>query len=733
MGVAIDKPQIFGKYLLLERIALGGMAEIFKAKTEGVGGFEKLLVIKRLHPAYSANADFIDMLIDEAKITVQLNHPNIGQVFDLGRVSDTYYIAMEYLDGCDLASLLQRCSEQGRMVPVEAACFIGQELLNGLDYAHRKTGPDGKPLGVIHRDVSPQNVLLSYEGEVKLIDFGIAKARTRAHATEAGIIKGKFCYMSPEQARGEVLDPRTDVFSAACVLYEMLTGSLVYHADSDSALMRRIRRAEFDPPRVHRPDLPIVLENILLSGLTRDRNQRHAGAAHFAKELQKFLFARGADFDRRSLADLMRQVMRPIGDSSGPRLSRVEYRPDPEASLIQVLPVIPRTAAHSKHRRPTTQVGNETICEGDDDSISGDVSGEVDDEATIDMRSFAAGFDGLRRVRPPMKQVEPKAERRPLPGVVPQGGMPPVDSDKVPVLELDFSGHSANFIDDGGTQTVAAGGIGSPGPPVGVGEYTETGVTPPMPAKPRGGGRAAGGPVSPNTGPTPIDMSPAGARASGAPVRRDDLASLGGSQTDLGDATVASPPGIMAQAWRSGITSDEVDTKLLVRDASGTPVELRSEDMRVTVAADGSPKVIYSGDAGEQNRPSRGGRNAVTEVVQTRNGYRTLWRVGLPLLLVVVAIELVLLVSRVYSAGGLSNFFFGAGQGTLEVRSDPALAAVEIDGTPRGITPYRAQVAAGRRRIRVSKVGFQSWEGVVEVSAGKEQSLPLVNLRVRSR
>lgn len=301
----------FGRYILEERIAIGGMAEIFRAKAPGLGGFEKIVAIKRLHPRYSQDADFIEMLIDEARITVELNHSNIGQIFDLGKVDDHYFIAMEFIDGRDLYRVMRRLRERVRILPFDLAAYITMQCAAGLDYAHRKLDARGEPLHIIHRDVSPQNVLLTYEGDVKLVDFGIAKAALRAYQTESGIIKGKFYYMSPEQAKGEVLDHRTDVFSLGIVLYEMLTGELLYKDDDEATLLGRVRRAEIERPSVLRTDLPADLEQIVMGALARDRNLRYPSAGHLQQDLSNWLQDSSGMLSRQRLAALMRELYEP--------------------------------------------------------------------------------------------------------------------------------------------------------------------------------------------------------------------------------------------------------------------------------------------------------------------------------------------------------------------------------------------------------------------------------------
>ncbi len=208
----------FGPYLLQKLIAVGGMAEIYLARTKGLAGFERQLALKVVHPDYADDKAFVQMLINEAKIAVGLNHPNVVQTFDLGRIGNRYFISMEYVDGMDLFQLLKRLTERGSSMPVELAAYVVHGALGGLDYAHNKCDEQGNPLRIIHRDMSPQNILCSRQGEVKITDFGIAKAANLTGKTRAGVIKGKLVYMSPEQAWGEPVDHRTDIFSVGIVL-----------------------------------------------------------------------------------------------------------------------------------------------------------------------------------------------------------------------------------------------------------------------------------------------------------------------------------------------------------------------------------------------------------------------------------------------------------------------------------------------------------------------------------
>ncbi|RMH41301.1 MAG: PEGA domain-containing protein [Deltaproteobacteria bacterium] len=324
----------FGPYRLVHQIAVGGMAEIHLAKTGGIAGFEKYVALKMIHPNFSQDEQFIQMLIDEAKITVQLQHVNIAQTFDLGRVGDTYYITLEYVDGCDLYQLLRRAAERDIDMPMDVAAFIAKEVATGLDYAHRKRDHNGRPLGIVHRDVSPQNVLLSHAGEVKLVDFGIAKATMRARQTAVGVIKGKYYYMSPEQAWGDTVDHRSDIFSTGILLYEMLTGRMLYLEEDMNQLLAMVRRADIAPPTTLRRDIPPQLERIVMHCLQKNPDDRYRSAAELATDLERFLHVYSPVFSASKLAKFMADV---LGDGLTP--PPVE-EPSPQA----------RSAAHITRR-----------------------------------------------------------------------------------------------------------------------------------------------------------------------------------------------------------------------------------------------------------------------------------------------------------------------------------------------------------------------------------------------
>src|SRR6476620_6544714 len=305
---AVKKPAPFGKYYLLERINVGGMAEVFRAKAFGVEGFERLIAVKRILPNIAEDKEFIRMFIDEAKLAVQLNHANIAQIFDLGVVDGSYFIALEHVHGRDLRAMFDRCRQLGDPMPVSQACFVVMKVCEGLDYAHNKRDVSGRELHLVHRDVSPQNVLISYEGEVKLIDFGIAKAAGKASKTQAGILKGKFGYMSPEQVRGLPIDKRSDIFAVGIVLYELLTGERLFIGESDFSTLEKVRNVEINPPSQYNKKIPQELERVVLKALARDPEDRYANAIDLHDDLQSFLYSVGEFFSRKDLAAWMKRT-----------------------------------------------------------------------------------------------------------------------------------------------------------------------------------------------------------------------------------------------------------------------------------------------------------------------------------------------------------------------------------------------------------------------------------------
>ena len=327
------QPIPFGKYLLLDRINIGGMAEVWRAKTFGAGGFERLVAIKRILPNIAEDEEFITMFIDEAKITVQLNHANIAQIYELSSIANSYFIAMEYVSGKDMRAVFDRCRKRGEPAPIPLTAYLIAQCCEGLDYAHRANDKNGRPMGIVHRDVSPQNAIISYEGEVKVIDFGIAKAAGKATKTQAGILKGKFGYMSPEQIRGLPLDRRSDVFAIGVCLYEMLTGERLFVGDSDFSVLEKVRKVEVLPPSHFNRKIPDALEKIVMKSLAKDVDERYSYASELGEDLRKFLYTSGYSFGRKDLAAFMKATFAEDVDKEKSRLQEYGDIKPPEGML----------------------------------------------------------------------------------------------------------------------------------------------------------------------------------------------------------------------------------------------------------------------------------------------------------------------------------------------------------------------------------------------------------------
>ncbi|MDX9721711.1 MAG: protein kinase [Myxococcota bacterium] len=286
----MESAQPFGRYILMDCVAVGGMAEIFLAKTVGSDGREQQLAIKRILPSYSEDEGFVTMFKDEAVIARQLDHPNIVKVYDFGQVGNEHFIAMEFIHGADLKRLVEVAEKNTKRFTPTQVAFVLAEVAKALDYAHKRTAADHSPLNIVHRDVTPHNIMLTYQGEVKLMDFGIAKAASRATKTRAGTVKGKCSYMSPEQARGKPLDGRSDMFSLGIIGWEMLTGKRLFTGSSDFDILSKVLKSEIQSPRSLDGNVPEELARIVLKALERDRDRRYVDCGEMLGDLNQFLF-----------------------------------------------------------------------------------------------------------------------------------------------------------------------------------------------------------------------------------------------------------------------------------------------------------------------------------------------------------------------------------------------------------------------------------------------------------
>ena len=341
----------FGQYVLLEKIATGGMAEVWKARKRGEEGFQKIVAIKKILPHLSDNQDFIEMFIDEAKLAAQLNHSNIIHIYDLGKIGTSYFIAMEYIDGADLKAILKQGSDRGQPLGVELSLFIAAKIAAALEYAHRKRDFDERHMELVHRDVSPQNVLISHDGDIKLCDFGIAKAASKASHTQAGALKGKLQYMSPEQAWGKAIDRRSDIFALGAVLFEMLTGRKLFTGDSEMSILEQVRNAQIADASSINDEVTPQIDAILRKALQKDPANRYQTAGEMARDIDAILYSLRPTPTSADLAIYMHRIWTP--EPAMPSLHGREEVTDVMPTPVPV--AVPAAAAAGS--RPVTSPG----------------------------------------------------------------------------------------------------------------------------------------------------------------------------------------------------------------------------------------------------------------------------------------------------------------------------------------------------------------------------------------
>lgn len=353
------QPVRLGQYLLLEKLATGGMAQLYRGKIVGVQGFEKIIAIKQILPHLTAEKELVDAFIDEAKLAALLNHQNVVQIYDFGKIEDSYFISMEYLFGKDLRATLAKSRGKEMPLGIQNALHIAARICAGLDYAHKLKDFQGKALNIIHRDISPQNIFITYEGEVKILDFGIAKAASQSTITQLGMIKGKVAYMSPEQAAGNPIDHRSDIFSVGILLYEMLSGKRMFQGDT-MQILAKVRKAEFDPPEAALPGLPVTLYKVLHQALAKEPSERYQTCGDFLADLEECMVGLEIRPSPRALGlymkglfaeeitaegDVMREAVT-AGAAQGPAPS-VTVVPaataEPERAISAAPPPAPRT------------------------------------------------------------------------------------------------------------------------------------------------------------------------------------------------------------------------------------------------------------------------------------------------------------------------------------------------------------------------------------------------------
>ena len=340
-GLVAIPPEPFDKYTLIGKLGHGGMAEVNLAVAEGKGGFRKLTVIKRLHGHLAHEPGFIDMFLDEARLAAKLNHPHCVQTYEVGESNGNHFLAMEYLDGQGLERLLRISGQQDVAIPPEVTARIVADALDGLGYAHELTDFDGTPLRVVHRDVSPQNIFITYNGVVKLLDFGIAKAASHIVETRTGVIKGKYAYIAPEQALAQEVDHRADLWSMGVVLWEMLTGRRLFKSANELATLNETLHAEIKLPSSFEPELPAELDTICLRALQRDPAQRYQSAHEMKEDLERFLHSLPRAPGRKQIARLMSERFDPIREAHKTVLAQCLQGTAITASSIQRIVDVP--------------------------------------------------------------------------------------------------------------------------------------------------------------------------------------------------------------------------------------------------------------------------------------------------------------------------------------------------------------------------------------------------------
>jgi serine/threonine-protein kinase len=400
-----------GRYVLLERIGIGGMAEVFRASAHGAEGFERPIAIKRILPSLSEDHDFVKMFVDEAKIAVQLQHPNIVQIFDLGREGGEYFIAMEYVQGKDLRAIQDRVAQLRARMPLAVAIHLGLKICEALHHAHFASGSMGQPLNVVHRDVTPQNVLVSFDGEVKVTDFGLAKAAGRATQTQSGVIKGKLAYMAPEAFAGLRVDHRSDVFGVGILLWEMITGRRLFLGKNDVDTVTKAQAAIVPSLRSIDPSIPEEVDRIVLRALTREREERYQTAEELHDELEAYAYGDGQFLSTSALAGWLRNTFPPeAAPKAGPKIETREIR---LADLAQ---------ERTSESEPPEEIGLEDeLQEEVSEPATMIAADEVSEPATMiaddaDMDDDAAGSTMLERA-PDLSEVEVRDTMPPPDGV----------------------------------------------------------------------------------------------------------------------------------------------------------------------------------------------------------------------------------------------------------------------------------------------------------------------------
>jgi len=397
-----------GKYELVRPIATGGMAEVFLAKTEGPMGFAKSVVVKRIRPHLLEDPTFVEMFLGEAKLAAQLNHPNIVQIFDFGEAEGAYYIAMEYVDGPNLRTLAARAAAAKQPLPLATVAKIVSYACEGLAYAHDFVNPEtGEPLNIVHRDISPDNIVLAQSGGVKVVDFGIAKAAQQLHQTRTGLRKGKLAYMSPEYLRGKQPDRRADVFALGVVLYELIASKKPYDAESEVTLMHAMIYEDMVPIRARRPDLPDAMEAIVEKALQREPDERYPSCRELQADLERFVIAQGEPLGASHVSKLIAGL--PMTEKEAGTASRTPSRPNKPSGGLFATPAgqtpagqkTPAKRASGEQRPPVTPAKPAPPPKPEDASVASTVHMTAEELEAQVAAAAGGGGGGISAAPPP--------------------------------------------------------------------------------------------------------------------------------------------------------------------------------------------------------------------------------------------------------------------------------------------------------------------------------------------
>jgi serine/threonine-protein kinase len=411
-----------GRYRVVDEIGIGGMASVHLARVDGPGGFQKWVAIKRIHSHLVEDASFVNMFFDEARVAARISHPNVATVFDLGKDAGSYWIAMEYLHGEPLRETMRRTEQPGKPMPPEIACRIIADAAEGLHAAHELFGPSGEKLNLVHRDVTPHNLFVTYEGVTKVVDFGIAKFSSRMASTRAGMLKGKIAYMSPEQVVGEPIDRRTDIFALGVVLWELTTGQRLFRMDSDLDTMAKVQ--ECNPPRPSTivRGYPIDLEKIVMKALAKNKNERYRTARELSRALQSLLMRRGlfvasdevAAYMQSLFADRIRkreEHLRWAADVTSAEMQAAE--PEPGRNLDGRSPALPEPGRNLDDGR-TAPALPPPAKDGDFDDAGDTIVSGVPDMSDTQPTSIPVGTGYAQAASPAKGSMPPSSGSRPL-------------------------------------------------------------------------------------------------------------------------------------------------------------------------------------------------------------------------------------------------------------------------------------------------------------------------------